>query len=228
MRIVFFVNSLTAGFYGGNFVRAVAQALPAHEIINAGVGGDTVINLEQRVDAMLAEHSPDAVFVMIGGNDAVSYSMPAARPYYKSAKDVPDGIVTPEHFERSYRAVLTHIQLAHAQALVGLAPSEYNADLIAAVKRFNAIARDLADGLRVPVLDLASRYIPQKPVERPPVDIRFIQQIGVNVSQGWQDYESERARWGYTYSFDGMHLLPETATEFGQHITDFLREHLSL
>ena len=60
MRIIFLGDSLTWGGYGGNFVDVVAQLMPEHDIINAGVGGDTAINIERRLDDELAEHQPDA------------------------------------------------------------------------------------------------------------------------------------------------------------------------
>ena len=53
MKITFLGDSLTWGGYGGNFVEYVADQLPDHTIVNAGVGGDTVINLLRRLDEVL-------------------------------------------------------------------------------------------------------------------------------------------------------------------------------
>ena len=60
MRIIFLGDSLTWGGYGGNFVDVVTQLMPEHDIINAGVGGDTAINIERRLGDELDEHQPDA------------------------------------------------------------------------------------------------------------------------------------------------------------------------
>jgi lysophospholipase L1-like esterase len=87
MRIVFLGDSLTWGGYGGNFVDEVQKQMPEYEIINAGEGGETVINLLRRVEDVLTEHKPDAMFVMVGGNDATSYSQPKTRGYYRKAKN---------------------------------------------------------------------------------------------------------------------------------------------
>jgi len=226
MRIVFLGDSLTWGGYGGNFVDHVADALPQHQIINAGVGGDTVVNLLRRLDDVLDEHEPDAVFVMVGGNDATSYTMPQTRGYYRKAKKLDGGMVTPEQFEATYRELLLQLQINLVHALVGLAPTEYSRELVAAKHAYNQRTRRVAEALNIPVLDLDTRFSPANPIERDPVDIGFIQQIGARASKGWNDYEAERQQWGYTYTFDGMHLMPEAARQVAREIVPFLREHL--
>lgn len=227
MRLVFFGDSLTWGGYGGNFVQHVEQMLPEHTIINAGVGGDTVVNLARRLEHVLEDCEPDAVFVMVGGNDATSYSMPATRGYYRKAKALDGGMVPPDIFEQTYRDLLTELQLNFVQSFVGLAPTEYSRALVEVRAEYNQRARLVADALNVPVLDLDKLYTPSNPIDREPVNIAFIQQIGDRGQSGWDNYESERAKWGYTYTFDGMHLMPVAAEEFATHIVAFLREHLS-
>lgn len=225
-KLVFLGDSLTWGGFGGNFVPPLAERLPAHEIINAGEGGDTVLNLQQRVDDVLGAVQPDAMFVMVGGNDAVSYHMPETRPYYRSSKGIDDGFVSPEDYEAAYRDLLVHLQLNFVQPFVGLPPTEYSRELVAAQRDYNCRARRVAEALNIPVLDLAARYMPDQPIEREGVSLRFIQQIGKRYRQGWRDYEEERQRWGYTYTFDGMHLLPESAQSFAEVIAKFLQKHL--
>jgi lysophospholipase L1-like esterase len=225
MRIVFLGDSLTWGRYGGDFVAQVAAQMPDHTILNAGVGGDTVINLLRRVDEVIETFKPDAIFVMVGGNDAVSYINPVVRPYYKSAKKIEVGQVTPEQFRSTYRDLLLHIQTNYIQVAVGLAPTEFNVELVEARHQYNAIAREVAEDANIPILDLDALFTPAQPIIRPPADIAFIQQIGARSSSGWNDYETERAKWGYTFTFDGMHLLPETAKRFADVIVPFIREH---
>lgn len=226
MKFVFLGDSLTWGGYGGNFVPLVADALPEHQMINAGVGGDTVVNLLRRLDAVLEQHQPDAVFVMVGGNDATSYSMPLTRPYYKKSKGLETGFVSPDEFISHYRDLLLHLQLKHILTFVGLAPTEYNRELVQVKRAYNQATQALADSLKIPVLDLDTPFTPSQPIDRAPVDIAFIQQIGTRASQGWTDFENERQKWGYYYTFDGMHLLPESAEAFAKLIVPFLKEHL--
>jgi lysophospholipase L1-like esterase len=226
MRIVFLGDSLTWGGYGGDFVSLVAAKLPEHDILNEGVGGDTVVNLLRRADDVVSESLPDVMFVMVGGNDAVSYTYPAVRPYYKSVKKLDEGYVTPDQFTTAYRDLLLYLQSNRIQTLVGLAGTEYNAELAAARDIYNARAREVAESLNIPVLDFTAILPPAPPVDRPGVTLDFVRQIGARAKSGWNDYEAERAKWGYTHTFDGMHLLPQTAILFADAIVAFLKEHV--
>lgn len=226
MKIMFLGDSLTWGGYGGNFVDEVAKKMPEHVIINEGVGGDTVINLLRRLETVIAAHRPDTIFVMVGGNDSTSYTMPATRPYYRKAKELEEGFVSPQAFETNYRELLHQIQLAYIQPLVGIAPTEYNKALVEAKQAYNKIMRQIAEKMNIPLLDLDSPFTPKEPIEREPVNIKFIQDIGANVAKGFNDFEAERVKWGYHYTFDGMHILPQTAIKFADLIVPFLKTHV--
>lgn len=226
MKIVFLGDSLTWGEYGGNFVDVVTQELPDHDIINEGVGGDTVINLYRRYDEVINKHEPDAMFVMVGGNDAASYTMPDTQIYYRSNKKIENGIVTPNLFEQTYRDLLTELQINHIITTVGLAPTEYNPTLKQAKHDFNMRAENVASSMNIPVLDLEQPFATATIPDREPVNLKFIQDIGYRVSSGWTDFESEREKYGYTHTFDGMHLMPESAVKMGKIIVEFLVENL--
>jgi lysophospholipase L1-like esterase len=223
MKIIFLGDSLTEGIYGGNFVDIIRQRFPEHEIINAGMSGSTIINLERRLDEVI-EQSPDGVFVMTGGNDSISYSQVGTRPYYKKAREIPEGFVSPEQFAQTYRDVLQRLQLAFIQVWVGLPPKEYNPEVIASQKQFNAIVKEVADSLSIPTLDFMAEFEPPAEAvqDRPPIDIGLIATIGKRSSEGWDDYENERQRLGFTYSFDGIHITPKTAERFAERIIDFM------
>ncbi len=229
MRIIFFGDSLTWGGYGGNFVTAIAEAMPEHEIINAGQGGNTVINLLRRVDDDVIAKEPDAVFVMVGGNDSISYSQPATRPYYKKSMAIPeDGAVTPAMFVETYRELLTKLHLNHIHTLMGLAPAEYNAEVVRSKQNYNAKAADIARSMNIPVLDLQPHFNPkpEEMVDRPPISLKFIDTIGRRSANGWDAYEAERERNGYTYSFDGLHFTPDSVSRITDLIVPFLEENL--
>jgi lysophospholipase L1-like esterase len=222
MKLVFLGDSLVWGKYGGDFVAEIARLLPDHEIINAGVGGNTALNLLNRLDVIL-DDNPDGIFVIVGGNDAISYSQPGTRRYYDQVQKVPGGLVTPEQFVQTYRELLTHIQLAHVLAWVGLAPSEYNPETLAAVQQYNRLARETAESLNIPVLDLMAHFpAPDNLPARPPLGQAEINLIGKRASSGWDDFEAERERAGYTFTFDGLHLMPESAKQLAVLIVDFL------
>lgn len=223
MRIVFFGDSLTWGQYGGNFVDEVQRLLPDHEFINAGRGGDTVANLLERLDDDVLAHNPDGVFVMIGGNDAIAYSQPLTRSYYRRRGGaLADGSMTVDAFAQNYRELLTRLQLAHVLTWVGLPPAEYNPDTVAAFHLFNEAAAEVARSMAVPVLDLMAAFPPGDVPERPPLSMETIRLIGQRESEGFSDYSGERQRGSYQHTFDGLHLTPETAKRAGQLIAEFL------
>lgn len=223
MRIIFLGDSLTWGGYGGNFVQQVAEKLPDHDIINAGVGGDTAVNILRRLEDEIYNHQPDAAFLMVGGNDAVSHSMPQTRSYYKNAKNIEDGKVTLEQYAQAYRAILTNLLSHRIMTGIGLAPTEYNAELIEVRKKYMRQAQSIANSLNVPILDFCEYFTVDEPVDRDPVNMAFILNIGKRSASGWDDYELERKRWGYTFTFDGMHLTPESAQRFANLLVDFMK-----
>lgn len=221
MRYVFFGDSLTWGGYGGNYVDEIARLCPQHEIINAGTGGDTVVNLLERVDDVI-EMEPDGVFVMVGGNDSTSYTQPATRIYYKQVKNIPDGIVTPELFTESYRELLHRLQIAFIHTWVGLPPKEYNPVTVNAMIEYNDIVREITHRLNIDTLDLMPIFKPAVIPDRPDINMKFINLIGRRASEGWNNYAAEQQRGGYTYTFDGLHFTPETAQKVAKLIVEFM------
>ena len=224
MKIVFLGDSLTWGGYGGNFVTTIAANCPQDEIINEGHGGNTVINLLRRLDDVLA-HNPDGIFVMVGGNDAISNIYPPTRPYYKKVQSIPDGQVTLAQFERAYRDLLTQIQLAHVLVWVSLPPAEYSPELIAEMQRYNTIAKQLTRTLNIETLDFMAYFDPGIVHQRPPLGLQQINLIGERSRSGWADYERTRQHDGYTFTFDGLHMMPDTAVKMAEMIIDLLELH---
>jgi lysophospholipase L1-like esterase len=221
MRIVFLGDSLTWGGYGGDFVAEIQDRCPQLEIINEGHGGNTVINLLRRIDTVLA-HDPDGIFVMVGGNDALSSTQPATRPYYQQAQNIPQGIVTPAQFEQAYRDLLTRIQLNHTLVWIGLPPAEYSPPVVAAFQQMNDIARNVARAFNIETLDLMAHLLPPQIQARAMLTLKDINLIGRRTRSGWSSYEQERQAGDFTFTFDGFHLMPETARQIATLIVDFL------
>jgi len=223
MKLIFLGDSLTEGSYGGSYVAHIAKLRPNDIIINAGIGGDTALNLERRLDDVI-DQSPDGVFVMVGGNDAISYSQPDTRPYYKQSKGIPNGFVTPNDFSHAYWEILTHLQMNHIQTWVGLPPIEYNPVVFQAMRHFNQLTAGVARTINIPTLDLTPHFAPEFIPERKPLGLGIIFTIGERTSSGWSDYDTAQAEGGYTYTFDGIHLTPKSAVQFGDLIHHFIGE----
>jgi lysophospholipase L1-like esterase len=228
MRIVFFGDSLTAGTYGANFVDKVAAALPDHEIINAGVNGDTSLNLRDRLASDVLAHQPDAVFILVGINDATAYSEPGTRPYYRLGKHVPEGILTPDDYRENMRTMLTQLAAAGIRRVwVGLSPVEVRPVLVAAVQQFNTELAALCRELDVPALDMFTPLVPEAVPERPSMGIGHFRKVAETKLTG-SPYDRLRDTGGYTYTFDGIHLTEGGAARFADLILAFLREQGAL
>ena len=222
MKLICLGDSLTEGLYGAGYIDALRPLLPACEIINAGVGGDTLLNLLARLERDVLDHQPDKVFVMAGGNDAISACQPNTRSYYKSAKNIPEGYVDIDRFEAAYRNVLTQLHSHHILVYVGLPPSEYNPTVVNTMRAYNQRARETAEGLQIPVLDLMTAFAPETIPDRPPLDMAYILTIGSRVQQRWNDYESARRKGGFSFTFDGLHLTQPAAERAARLIADFI------
>lgn len=223
MKISFFGASLTEGKYGGDFVAVVKNALPEHTVINHGVGGNTVNKLLERVPDVLAD-SPDAVFVTPGSNDALAYVFPATRSYYKSQQDLPDGYLDPETYAGYFRDICQAFMVEHVQVWVGLPPMEYSPEAATATARFNRETRAVAEALDLPMYDFGVVLNPPEIPSRPPLTLQTVFQIGDRVKSRWNEYAAEQAAGGYSYSFDGIHFTPETASRMGVLLAEWIRE----
>jgi len=69
MKIAFYGDSLTEGKAGIPYVDKIEKKFPAHNIINFGKGGDTVIGLYNRITKRNLDISSDIAFIWIGSND---------------------------------------------------------------------------------------------------------------------------------------------------------------
>lgn len=225
MKIIFLGNSLVEGRYGGNFVAEVARLLSGHEIVNAGRSGTTVLNLLDSLDDVL-EQEPDGVFILTGGNDAISWSQPETRRYYQHTHGIAGGAVTPDAFAQAYASILMILQASHILTWVGLGAIEYSATVASALKHYNTLAREEARRLRVPVFDLAEHFPMTSLPQRPPLGLADIQIIGQRMKSGWSDYEAARTAGSYSFTFDGLHFTPDAARQVGSWVAEFLQRNM--
>ncbi|MEZ4668899.1 MAG: GDSL-type esterase/lipase family protein [Anaerolineae bacterium] len=223
MKLIFFGDSLTHGSYGVNFVAKVAADLPRHQFINAGVNGDTSFNLFHRVDTDVIEHKPDGCFIMIGINDAVSYAEPGLRPYYRVAKGVKGGQISPIFFRENLRAIFSKLAYASIKTWVALPPIEYRPEAVAALHEMNAQTRELCAEMSIPLLDIMSQLAPAVIPARPPIGLSYFRRNFMVGVRGKAVYEKLRTEGSFTYSFDGIHLTEEGAQRIATTVVKFLK-----
>lgn len=199
----------------------VVAAMPGHHFMNEGVNGDTSLNLYRRVDEDVVARRPDGVLVMVGGNDAISFSVPASRLYYRLIKRIPSGMVSPISFRENLRAVLGKLVVAQVQVWVALPPLEFRPEAVETMRKLNAYAREVCQELKVPTLDLFTPLVPDT------IPLRSLKRrsylLLLRRALNKPDYETRRKQGGYSYSFDGIHLTERGAQVIADEVVLFLR-----
>ena len=222
MRIVFFGDSLTEGLDGASYLRVLEERARADvrlagvELINAGVGGDTVVNLARRLERDVVPHQPDWVVLFSGVNDCTTYllrrSLPTltnyrSRRYFSGYKGV-RGPVTPERFRDGLRIVVEGLR---ARTMAGIAictPSTYGESLHSrawrTLGRYATIARQVAaerDCLLLDIRAAIERELAAVPERSLATRLRA-------VPARWQHEAGIEARSharGYAITHDGVH-----------------------
>ena len=181
-HLVFVGDSLTAFFAGHNYVDKVRWWLQDRlgetvRVTNAGVGGDTITRVKDRLekDVLSLQPPPTHVFIFLGHNDSK----------LKSTSEYREAVVTPADFDHDYREVVRTIQerLKAKVTIVSASSSVYEITKATAaeaskrgrshnlfgkpeaLEQFNVIARKVAADLGADYLDVYEpfRTHPQKP-----------------------------------------------------------------
>jgi acyl-CoA thioesterase I len=127
---------------GDGYAARIAGALPQRRVINTGIGGNRVVDLQQRWDADVLAHSPEVLSIKIGINDTW-------RRY--------DGgeATSTEAFEDGYRDLVTRAQAAGVERVVLVEPFllpvrpeqwAWREDLDPKIQAVRRIAYDLGTG----------------------------------------------------------------------------------
>jgi acyl-CoA thioesterase I len=70
--LVCFGDSLTEGVIGASYIDMLCERLPGARIVNAGINGDTTLNLLRRVERDVVPWHPDLIVLFVGLNDVGS------------------------------------------------------------------------------------------------------------------------------------------------------------
>jgi acyl-CoA thioesterase I len=220
--IVFLGDSITEGRIGASYVERVrAQLGETAHVINAGVNGDTVVNLRRRVARDVAPHRPDIVVVMVGLNDiGTVYARPFQRAYYQLLKGNQQAL-TLRHFVAGYRDLLHELRRQTTAQIVLSTPTtlteQPDKPVQPIVDAYAVVVWALANQEGLHVIDVRSAFRhaisadprpgPDYQLERALSDMLAIRFRGAT-------YPELAARRGYRLLVDGVHL-----TETGAEIT---------
>ncbi len=232
--LVCFGDSLSEGAIGAAYVDILRARLPAAiRVINAGINGDTTINLLRRFERDVVPYRPDLVVILVGLNDlTTAYGWPSNRAYYRFIKHVPFAL-TPILFARAYQQLLaqlrrhTNAQLALCTlTTVGERPDDPFQTYIDA---YSTVVRTLAAHEQLPLIDLRSAFkaaLQEDPRDGPPYHIWTPLLDAVAIRLRGQTYAELGARRGYRLLCDGAHLAQAGAALVAETMLPFLEQAL--
>jgi lysophospholipase L1-like esterase len=242
MRVVFFGDSLTEGTHGSSYLailrRMVAETpgLRDVDLINAGVGGDTVEHLLSRLASDVASHDPDWVVVFIGGNDATTWRINRgiwrrlvywrARRYFARNRGI-TGAITPRRFEAGLRTVVAEIRQRTRARVALCAPQPHGVETHSLRWRILAqyadVIRHVASDLGCELIDLHATWSAAA-CALPPRSLvaRWRTALGVLRGDGGVDIDILARQRGYVLTFDGIHFSTQGAMLVAQVMYDWL------
>lgn len=236
--IVFFGDSLTEGLDGFSYLALLTdraardQALRDAQLINAGVGGDTVVNLARRVAQDVVPHQPDWVVVFIGVNDhrtwQVRHTLPTRATlhswrYFRTQKQVHGGI-SPRQFADGLRAVVDQLSLRTSAHVALCTPATAGESLTTyawrLLDRYAEAVRSVASERGCPLIDLHAVFAAEL-AQLPPRSLQ--QRVQANFVHG-EDVEMLAAARGYKLTYDGIHFTRRGASLVANAMYPWLRE----
>ncbi|MHA1637750.1 MAG: SGNH/GDSL hydrolase family protein [Candidatus Thorarchaeota archaeon] len=108
-RVVLIGDSITHGRIGSNYIELLSQWDKDNEFdfINAGINGDLVWNVCQRLDEIV-ECRPDVITILIGTNDANASLSPESQHRYAKRNKLPT-LPTHDWFRTMFTELLTEL-----------------------------------------------------------------------------------------------------------------------
>lgn len=232
-RLICFGDSITQGHIGSAYVECLATALPDVEVINAGIDGDTTLNLARRIDSDVIARQPSLVSIMVGLNDfGTAYGERLSRAYYRTLKKVPIAIDIPT-FETLYSGLITRLQRAQIPVVLmtpttlGEVPDTPGQMIL---DGYVHVIHTLAMRWHVPVIDVRSAFVQAmrtNPRPGPEYHLWMVPLDRWRISRG-SSYQSIAQRRGFDLLVDGVHLSAQGADLVAQTALPTLRQLLQI
>jgi lysophospholipase L1-like esterase len=234
--LVCFGDSLTEGAIGASYVDLLRERLPAAvRVINAGINGDTTINLLRRVERDVVPYRPDVIVLLVGLNDlTTAYGRRSNRAYYWAIKGVHIEI-TPTRFARAYRRLIATLRERTGAKLALCTLTTVGEQLgdpfQSYVDAYSTIIRALAEQERLPLIDLRTTFraaLAAQPHNGPPYHIWTPLLDWAAIGLRGRTYADLAARRGYRLVCDGAHLAEPGAELVAETMLPVLSEMLDL
>jgi lysophospholipase L1-like esterase len=217
--LICFGDSLTEGVIGASYIDILRAQLPAAiRVINAGINGDTTLNLLRRFKRDVVPYRPDLVVILVGLNDlTTAYGWPSNRAYYRFIKRVSIAL-TPRLFARAYQRLIAELR-RHTGAQLALCTLTTVGERLddpfqAYIDTYSMVVRALAEREQLPLIDLRSAFqsaLAEEPRDGPPYHIWTPLLDAATIRLSGCSYADLGARRGYRLLCDGAHLAEDGA-----------------
>ena len=240
MRIVFLGDSLTEGVDGVSYLRLLRERaardalLRTLDLVNSGVGGDTVLNLPRRVARDVVPLQPDWVVVFIGVNDCMTLlarrrpptiGSLRSRRYFQRQKGV-RGSVTPARFRDGLRSLVDGLHSRTSARVALCTPAVFGERLSSHAWRlldeYVAITRMVASERGCALIDVHAafaRELAELPALRPASRLTRWRIRHRPTSS----YEILAAARGHRFVYDDVHFNARGAALVADVMLDWLR-----
>jgi len=238
VRVVFFGDSITEGVVEASYLALLANRVSADsrmrglELINAGVGGDTVINLARRMERDVLAQSPEWVVIFIGINDCTTalrrhaFPVPSTLRHWSYFRDVKQlyGAVTPQRYLDGLRVLVDGIARRSSARIALCTPATIGESVRSHAWRmldgYAETVRQVAAERDCHLIDVHaafSRAIAQLPAPAP------VTRIARGIAGALRGEPSGvTPLLGYRLTRDGIHLSQDGATLVADMLYDWL------
>jgi len=168
MKILFIGNGIIRGTIGVDYISFLAFKYPHWQIENAGVNGDTLTKISQRLIKKLNTNAAyDAIVFEAGYNDIILPSFAHKgflfRQTLKKLQEKGyNPLISPTDFENSYRAIIGHVQATCRAKVIlttmGCINENLQSELNAKRMIFNNIIRQVAKDFNCALADVSVKF----------------------------------------------------------------------
>jgi lysophospholipase L1-like esterase len=212
------------------------RGLPGIDLINTGIGGDTVNNLRRRLATDVTPHEPNWIVVFIGTNDCTTWLVNggllrhlifrSSRRYFAQEKGVTVAI-NPLCYEVGLRALVTKLRQQTRARIALCAPPPVGIEPYAPrwrlMARYADVVRRVAAETDCDLIDLHTRWsAAARALPRRSLTQRWRGLMGKLRGDGGVDIETLARDRGYILTFDGVHFTKRGATLAAEVMRDWL------
>jgi len=233
-RVVLVGDSITHGRVGTNYVEILSHRMKDNEFefINAGINGDLVWNVCERLDEIV-ESRPDVIVILIGTNDANASLSPDGQRRYAQRKKLPT-LPTHDWFRTMFTKLLTELSQKTDSSIGVLSLPTIGEDFdsfeFKESQRYSETIKEIAREMNTDYLPLNEMMVENTQSVRSKTEyssrkseyemVKAAMRYYI-LHEGWDSISEKR---GFSHHIDYLHLNTQGATLIADLIQQFLEE----